>query len=1012
MQRQLIPFMAIVGLLSCLLAVAAAHGQAVMVNTTTAGDQTQPTMAKAPNGMFFVVWQSDDDVSGSTNVLGRLLDIHGQPAGPETAIGVIQSSHQPRPSVAALTDNRFVVVWQGSSRADVRGRLINADGTADGDELILNDLDANVWPAVAADTLGGFAVVWSDSSNFYSQAFDGTGTQRADEVIIGDRVDINNNRHGGFNLVLLDNGEYLVVWETFSRILARRLDADAVPVAPHFRLNPDPVLQHRPVVAVEDGGVIVQWSERTDHHTDNYTFYTQRLANDGTFIGPRRTLNFDAESATVVKTASGFLAAYPFENRFLGRWQINAQPLDADGAPTGQAYRLSDDIALSPCLGIEFLYDILDRRIAMTDDGKLLVLWEVCSNEWDITVRRFPGFVLTGPVAGLGCTHTPLNADVEVAAVGSTEPVTLSVVGRPEYTFSPNPAIPGTTVNMTGPTLPASLERIDIEGDNGNDSDSVSASFFIYNYAPDLQRPANNETDAPIAPDLGWEIPSKPGINLWEVELAADPNFNTILDHAIVEERYDEDLWQVDYGLHRAPMLETNTEYYWRARVAEACGAPGEWVEASFTTAQDFVIASEWGEFYIGDHRTSTLTGTPKVAPITGKSANFVVTHPARYMRTDNSGTVEHKSLYAEIVGPTGTATRKIETLRLDGIQETDIETPATFMGDQEFLVVWGGSTDITSRAWGTDGVPLGTSEIIAGSPTRLTYPDVATNETSGEQVIVWSDRNGVVRIAGQRMGTNGTPLGNVFQVNSDSSTTDRPAISWSPVRQEFLVVWESGGGPGTDSDGWGIVGRRLASDGTPIANDFQINDFTTGDQRHPTVERLTGRDDFLVVWQSTASGQDDNDGWSIQGRRVADAGPIDTDFQINTVVTGDQKDPVLAVERKNGDIVVSWQSAVSPGDDSSGRSIVGRRLDPNASPAASDFQINLMGQGDQYGTEVAAHPEGGFLVVWRDASRVLGQPLESMIYFRDGFESGDTSAWSDAIGRASSVSNTQRGER
>ena len=91
---------------------------------------------------------------------------------------------------------------------------------------------------------------------------------------------------------------------------------------------------------------------------------------------------------------------------------------------------------------------------------------------------------------------------------------------------------------------------------------------------------------------------------------------------------------------------------------------------------------------------------------------------------------------------------------------------------------------------------------------------------------------------------------------------------------RDFVVVWESPGSSGTDASGQSIHGRRYASDGSSQGAQFQVNSYTTSDQRIPAVAAAADGD-FVVVWDSDGSSGPDTHTTSIQGQRfsVAAAG-------------------------------------------------------------------------------------------------------------------------------------------
>jgi hypothetical protein len=74
-------------------------------------------------------------------------------------------------------------------------------------------------------------------------------------------------------------------------------------------------------------------------------------------------------------------------------------------------------------------------------------------------------------------------------------------------------------------------------------------------------------------------------------------------------------------------------------------------------------------------------------------------------------------------------------------------------------------------------------------------------------------------------------------------------------------VAWAS---QGQDGDGSAIIGRRFSADGSPLGSEFQANTIISGDQMAPAVA-VSGSGDFMVVWEGPSqSGQQ----YGVWGRR------------------------------------------------------------------------------------------------------------------------------------------------
>ncbi len=237
-----------------------------------------------------------------------------------------------------------------------------------------------------------------------------------------------------------------------------------------------------------------------------------------------------------------------------------------------------------------------------------------------------------------------------------------------------------------------------------------------------------------------------------------------------------------------------------------------------------------------------------------------------------------------------------------------------------------------------------------------------------------------------------GTASADDLQVNAYTTGDQRfPSVAVD-AEGNAVVVWGSDGSSGTDASDTSVQARLYAADGSPLAGEFQVNTYTTGDQRFPAVARMaTG--EFIVVWSSDGSSGTDASGSSIQGKRyAADGSPVGLEFQVNDFTTGGQGSPSVTVDA-DGDFVVAWLSSDSPGDDTSGLSVQGRRFASSGLPAGGQFQVNTYTTFDQRSPEVAVADAGEFVVVWRardsDPSGYIYYSIHAQRYASDGSPAG-----------------------
>jgi hypothetical protein len=152
-----------------------------------------PSIATLPDGRFVVTWQDDN---GLIDPLTRTRQPDGGKVG-DTFIVNPTTSFQTDPSIAMLTDGRFVIAWMDWSGTDhvVRAQIFNADGTRFGNEFLVNaDADRTQHePTVTALANGRFAIGWTNAipsadepdTRLQAKVFNSDGTRSIDEIRIG-----------------------------------------------------------------------------------------------------------------------------------------------------------------------------------------------------------------------------------------------------------------------------------------------------------------------------------------------------------------------------------------------------------------------------------------------------------------------------------------------------------------------------------------------------------------------------------------------------------------------------------------------------------------------------------------------------------------------------------------------------------------------------------------------------------------------------------------------------------
>jgi len=436
-------------------------------------------------------------------------------------------------------------------------------------------------------------------------------------------------------------------------------------------------------------------------------------------------------------------------------------------------------------------------------------------------------------------------------------------------------------------------------------------------------------------------------------------------------------------------------------------------VAGTVTPAQQPV--PQGGQFQVNSYTTGRQFMANVAADAEG---DFVVVwFSAGSSGTDtSSGSIQARRFEAN-------ATPKGTDFQVNTYTTASQEWPDLAVGPQgDFVVVWGsigsfgtdtsGSSSIQAQRYDDSGTPVDVQfEVNTFTTNHQRIPSVAS-DAGGSFVVAWESNgsNGTdtdsYSAQARRYDDSGTPAGNEFQVNTYTRFRQQYSAVAFDGQGDFVVAWESNGSNGTDTDRYSIQAKRFDDNGTPVSGEFQVNSFTTSHQYRPALA-ADGQGNFIVAWESHGSYGTDTDGFSIQAQRYDATGTLrGSQFQVNSYTTEDQRRPAVGMDAE-GNFIVVWDSEGSYGTDTSRFSIQAQFYDTSGRPVGGQFQVNSFTTYLQVVPSVSSVDSGGsFVVVWRsegsygtDSSdfSVQGQRFATAL-FADGFESGDTLAWSSSV--------------
>ncbi len=326
------------------------------------------------------------------------------------------------------------------------------------------------------------------------------------------------------------------------------------------------------------------------------------------------------------------------------------------------------------------------------------------------------------------------------------------------------------------------------------------------------------------------------------------------------------------------------------------------------------------GEFAVN---VSTTGYQDRVLVGSNAAGNFVVawtefvsydaSYEIRARRFDSSGTPQG----GEIVVNTYTT-------------GTQAWSPVALDTAGNFVVVWSSAPDfltsqppqdgsgsgIFARRYDASGNPLSAELQVNQYTTGNQAGQRIAMNPSGDFIVVWTSefqdaQSGA--IMARRYDNTGTPVGGEFRVNTHEANFQYGADVALDPAGKAIVVWQSNEQDGSDM---GIYGQRFDASGNRLGPEFNVNTYTTGDQRRPRVVAGFGGFDpgeFAVIWHSP--GQDGSDTgvyaqhFELTGRRSG------VELPVNNFTAGFQGYPVLAAQ-PNGQFVAAWQSEGNDGSD------------------------------------------------------------------------------------------------
>ncbi|OUS35329.1 hypothetical protein A9Q94_13040 [Rhodobacterales bacterium 56_14_T64] len=213
-------------------------GALTSVNIIKSGYQTDPSIARLTDGKHIVVWETDyGNGTGHDDVKARILNADGSATGQEFLINQHTAGFQGHAEVTALANGGFVVTWMSSDRSSddqysINARIFNANGKAVSSEINveLENIAKELEPSITALDGGGFVVSWygysSGGSGWDVSAaiFDDRGHKIVDDFVVSESAD---STQQDIDITSLPDGGFIATWYSYENPNASGADIKA-----------------------------------------------------------------------------------------------------------------------------------------------------------------------------------------------------------------------------------------------------------------------------------------------------------------------------------------------------------------------------------------------------------------------------------------------------------------------------------------------------------------------------------------------------------------------------------------------------------------------------------------------------------------------------------------------------------------------------------------------------------------------------------------------------------------
>lgn len=347
----------------------------------------------------------------------------------------------------------------------------------------------------------------------------------------------------------------------------------------------------------------------------------------------------------------------------------------------------------------------------------------------------------------------------------------------------------------------------------------------------------------------------------------------------------------------------------------------------------------------------------------------------------DNVGDGDGLSVNMRRITPT--LNGELNVIPLATKTEGNQELPkVTLLAGGGAAFVWQGGPDSDQRVYlrvmTASGVFVSDEIPVSARTTAHQWQASVAGLTNGNIIVVWTMQNvdgSMNGVFGALFGPSGERIGTEFQINQYSTSNQRNGVVAALNNGGFVVGWITEGQRSDSSVD--LYARVYGANGTPAASEFRVSnaDRVTSS---PSLA-VTGTGNFTFAWCEVAQDPNiegvitpgrDTSRWDIYACTFTQAGSrVSWPNKVSQGAPGNQKNPSVAAVGTTQMVV--WSSFGQDGDRDS---VVGRALSGIGMPEGAELVINTNTAGRQIHPVVAGNNESRFVVSWTQFAGLTSQ--------------------------------------